>query len=202
MPLYTPGPFDDAILTLIAKDDVQYSLRVFRDLQDDLEEFCRYVRPERKHLSVFSTKLWGIILRACSEVDSQLNALLDELYGPVKNDRTIRNYIARENNLRLSAFALSVRGGPRRVFIPFKSFAKSSATGPEWWTDYNSVKHRRLDNVKKATLANAIQAVGGLFVVLYRQWGEYWIPRPMTLVAGQQMAKSSSFFLIERSPWS
>jgi hypothetical protein len=201
MPLYEPAPFDESMLARVAEDHVQYSLRVFHDLQDDLEEFCRYLRPEPEHLNVFSTKLWGIILRACAEIDSQLNALLDELNGPAKDERTIRDYIACENNLRLSSFTLSLRGGPPRLFAPFESFAASPSKVPDWWTDYNSVKHRRLNSLKKATLENAIHAVGGLYVVLYRQWGEYWMPRPMTFVAGQKMAKSSAFFLIERSPW-
>jgi hypothetical protein len=201
MPLYTPGPYDDAMWARVADEEVQYSFRVFNDLVGDLEEFCRYVPPEAEHLRVFSTKLWGIIIRACAEVDSQLNALLDDMPKPVPGKRTIRSYIRHEPDLQLSAFTLVLRTGSISL-TPFQAFGTFPALVPDWWTDYNAIKHRRLESLRRATLGSALHAVGGLFVVLYRQWGEYWVPRPMTLVAGQQMAKSSSFFVLQRTPWS
>lgn len=198
MPLYTHGPYDNEKRRLVLAPEVQHSLLIYRDIEDEIDHFCRAVPPVKEHFGVYSTKLWGIILRACAEIDSQLHALVEEIEGKSVNTN-IANYISCEPSFQLAAFSLLTKFEPD-TFTPFQSFSASAS--PTWWKDYNAVKHRRLDSLKNATLENAINAVGGLYIVLLRQHGEYLIPRRLTLVNGQQVAESpSGFFSVVKTPW-
>jgi hypothetical protein len=198
MPLYKHGPYDESLRKRVLELDTQHTRLIFRDLEDELADFCRYVPPVKAHLTVYSTKLWGLILRACAEIDSQLHAVIEELEGASRST-TIRDYMAEESRLQLAQGELLTRF-ERFPLTPFGSF--SAGRSPQWWRDYNSVKHRRLDTLQSATLENALCAVGGLYIVLIRQWGEYLFPRPMTFVNGHQVAEAPSrLFVLRKLPW-
>ena len=201
MPLYSHAAYDDNLRKLALAPEVQHSRLIYLDLEEELENFCRFVPPVANHLNVYSTKLWGLLLRASAEIDSQLHSLIAELDGTSK-DTNITHYRLWESDFQLSKFKLVTRFDGKEV-IPFASFAINPSTSPAWWRDYNAVKHRRLESLQSATLENTIQAVGGLYAVLYRQWGEYLLPRHLTFVNGHQVAQSpSQFFSITASPWS
>lgn len=198
MPLYQHGPYDEAMRRRVTQADVQHSRLIYLDLEDKLDHFCRYVPAIKSHLGVYSTKLWGVILRSCAEIDSQLHALIEEQEGKSR-DTNIFDYIASEASFQLSSFQLQTRFESHPI-QPFASFATGAS--PSWWKDYNSVKHRRLESLESATLENALSAVGGLYVVLLRQWGEYIMPRQMTLVCAQQIAESPPrLFAATKMPW-
>ena len=199
MPLYSHTAYDDEQRLRALAPEVQHSRLIYLDLEDELDSFCRFVPPVTEHLNVYSTKLWSLLLRASAEIDSQLHSLDEELGGGSGN-KTIADYSARESTFELSKFKLITRFSGAQV-SPFESFASDKS--PAWWRDYNAVKHRRLESLHSATLGNAIHAVGGLYVVLYRQWGEYLLPRALSLVNGQHVAQSpSKFFSVAASPWS
>jgi hypothetical protein len=199
MPLYTPGSYDTAQAQRVKTPEVQHSRLIYLDALEELDNFCRFVPPVAAHLDVYSTKLWSLLLRTSAEVSSQLHALIEELEGP-HGDTNIAMYRAREHTYQLAKFKLVTRFDGREL-IPFEAFAVNQS--PPWWRDYNAIKHRRLSSLESATLNNAIHAVGGLFVVLYRQWGEYLLPRTLTMVEGQRVLRPpSEFFSIVASPWS
>ena len=51
-------------------------------------------------------------------------------------------------------------------FLPWKEWRDDA--NPAWWTGYNKVKHDRDEHYRRASLKNALYALGGLFVlVLY-----------------------------------
>lgn len=198
MPLYRNGPFDEAIRRRVLEPDTQHTKLVYRDIEDELADFCRYVPPVEAHFGVYSTKLWGVILRASAEVGSQLHAIVCEIEGSSRQT-SISDYVALEPALKLASCELLTRF-EQDPLVPFADFAAGKS--PLWWKDYNAVKHRRLESLQSATLGNALCAVGGLYAVLLRQWGEYLIPRPMTYVGGHQVAESpSSLFTLRSLPW-
>jgi hypothetical protein len=198
MPIYAHGPYSEKAQDLVKEIKVKYSLMIYRDLEEELDEFCRYVPAVKAHYSVFSTKLWGIILRACSEIDSQLFELVNEI-SPRKGNRKIVDYYNNENTFELAKFSLLTKFEPNTI-VPFHSFSNLKA--PSWWLDYNSVKHERLNSLESATLENAINAVGALYIVLLRQYGEYLFLRKLSLVCGQTIAESpSEFFSVVTTPW-
>lgn len=198
MPLYKNAPFDDAISKRALEPEAQHTKLVYRDIEDELAQFCRFVPPVKAHYGVYSTKLWGILLRASAEIDSQLHALVEEHEG-CSRQTTIVDYIALESVFKLASCEL-LTGFEQDPLAPFATFA--TAKSPPWWKDYNAIKHRRLASLQSATLENALCAVAGLYVVLLRQWGEYLLPRPMSYVSGNQFANSpSSLFTLRTMPW-
>jgi len=198
MPLYRPGAYDDSIRSKTFTQEVQHAKLIYQDLEDDLQDFCRFVPPVPEHASVYSTRLWGIILRACSEIDSQLSGLVKEL-GSKALKPNIVLYRRYEVRLELAKFELASRFD-KQALRPFEAFAKNKSPG--WWLDYNEIKHRRLETLQAATLGSSLQAVAALHVILYRQWGDYMFPKRMLLVAGQQLAETpSEMFSVMKTPW-
>ena len=42
----------------------------------------------------------------------------------------------------------------------------SQAANPEWWKNYNGVKHRRDEEFKRANLGNVLYSMAGLIVLV------------------------------------
>ncbi len=69
---------------------------------------------------------------------------------------------------------------------------------PKWWTAYNKIKHHRDAEYHQANLQNALNAVGGLFVMvlyLYKikaELGEL-VPTPMLLHVNEEHDGGSTF---------
>ncbi len=204
MPLYEPSasPDEAAQRALAARSEAaQYSLRVFRSLEQDLLDFERHVPLEANHLKVFSVELWSVILRACAEVDSQLHSVLNEL-GLASGDTDRRLYREAEAHLRLGWFEFRTVPTPMDL-VPFGSFLQSPPKSPGWWRDYNAVKHNRIGAIRAATFENALDSVAGVAAVLLRQWGPDLFPRPLYLNAsGDYSAPFPSRLLtLEKMPW-
>lgn len=189
MPLYSHSPENNADAQLRATEPAaQHSKFIFLDLEEELESFLRLVPPVDAHLHVYSTKLWGLIIRASSEIDSQLHSLVVELKPKLKKT-TFEVFQRHEAELQLRNHCVKVKFDGRRL-VPF---AENSQRGkPDWWIDYNEVKHRRLATLESATLENALFAVAGLYIVLFRQFGDYLLPPPLTLIGVDMHQQSPS----------
>lgn len=59
----------------------------------------------------------------------------------------------------------------KKEFRPFANFDTAIAKSPDWYRAYNQVKHNREDNLEKANLENCMNAVAGILVLLYSQFG-------------------------------
>jgi hypothetical protein len=51
-----------------------------------------------------------------------------------------------------------------KVITPF--FVKENNPVPEWWTNYNKLKHNKVDAFTKCTLKDLIYSFGGLFILM------------------------------------
>lgn len=58
-----------------------------------------------------------------------------------------------------------------KEFCPFANFDSSIDKSPDWYKDYNDVKHNREENLEKANLENCMNAVAGILILLYSQFG-------------------------------
>ncbi len=59
-------------------------------------------------------------------------------------------------------------------FTPFRNFDPSISASPDWYAAYNAVKHNREENLEQANLENCMNAVAGILVLLYSQFGSQW----------------------------
>ena len=191
MPLYFFGEENNlSAQERVKSPSAQHSKFIYRDLEEELEFFLRMVPPVDAHLNVYSTKLWSLIVRASSEIDSQLHSLVVELDSSLKNKRTSFSVFQKyETQLQLRSYGVNLSFNGRRL-VPFDE--KLRGGKPEWWIGYNEVKHRRLDTLESASLDHALLAVAGLYIVLFRQFGDYLMPPPLTLIGVQMHQQSPS----------
>jgi hypothetical protein len=107
------------------------------------------------------------------EVESVWAAVLKE-NGYVSNrNLTTNDYVKLLGPMLLDSYELSLKAYPRfPTFTPFEGWSASNPTGSLAWYDaYNKTKHDREENLKLATLRNAVQSVGAAVVMFHAQFG-------------------------------
>lgn len=136
----------------------------FISLEASLNETTRYVELSEANYSVFSIEYARILLSTAAEVDVVCKLLCEQISHSSKAEN-IDDY--------------------RKIILPiYHSFPKiriqipciesditpweswSSGKNPDWWKNYNNVKHERGKYFEKANLRNSLYALGGLFAVL------------------------------------
>lgn len=141
----------------------------FLSMEKELINLSQYIEFCPANFDTYSIELVKIILAAGSEIDVILKQTCKSI-DPTSTAKNITEYATEI----LTAFPDITT---IEVFIPkyelvFKPWdGWAAANSPQWWKDYNGVKHQRDTDYPNATLKNALQAVCGLFVaeiVLYR----------------------------------
>ncbi|MBL7839644.1 MAG: hypothetical protein JNJ75_05860 [Cyclobacteriaceae bacterium] len=136
----------------------------FRALEADLKTTSRYIEIHPDNFSTFSTGLAQLFLAASSEIDVVLKQLCDLLSGEQVGNMKEYSRIVAEKLPSLQ---------DKRVFIPiygielqpFKDWTASKKFS--WWDAYNEVKHHRNTHYEKANLGNALNALGGLYILIF-----------------------------------
>lgn len=133
-------------------------------LEDDLVHLSRYIEFSPQNFDSYSLELTRILFAAGAEIDVVLKCLCEKLQPKSKADG-----ISKYKEIVLVAYPellLSVVEVPRYdlKFTPWASWEGS--TSPIWWRAYNSVKHHRHTHYSDASLANVLNAVSALFVLL------------------------------------
>jgi len=137
----------------------------FLALDHDLELVSRYVEFCEPHFDVYSIEFAHILFAAASEVDVIAELLCKQL-NPKARCRDINDYRA---VLRAALPALPATHVlvPRYglTLTPWDNWKRPS--NPDWWHSYNKVKHQRDVHFNKATLQNALNALGGLLIFTF-----------------------------------
>lgn len=146
------------------------SLRI---LLEKLEQLFETIEPTEANLPAYGLKIREILLLACMEVESSLAAVLRENGYPASAAWSTNDYVKLFVPMVLDSYKLSLRSYPRLPsFTPFENWDMKNPTQSLTWYDaYNKTKHDREENLKLATLHNAIQAVGAVVVMFYAQFG-------------------------------
>jgi len=149
----------------------------FLALERDLEGVSRYIEFCPENLDVFSIELAHLLFAASSEVDVLAKSLC-KLLDPEKNPQMITAY-AQIIRHHLPTFSDEEIFLPRYA-IQFKPWINwREPKSPNWWSSYNHVKHERNTYFQEATLQNALNAMGGLLVMLF-----YFQRQKLTLMDG------------------
>ena len=136
---------------------------------DDFERLFEYVEPHSSNEKVFSHRIYELLLRTCTEVESCCKGIL------VANGHVARNmndYKKIEQASHLSGYTVQYSN-----WLPMAYFAQpyaSWATGAQlpWYEAYNDVKHNRSQNFHLANLKNLLDAISGLLCIIYSQIGD------------------------------
>ena len=146
------------------------SLRI---LLGKLEKLFETIEPTEANLLAYGHKIREILLLACMEVESSWSAVLKENEYPTSGTLTTNHYVKLFSPMLLDSYELSLQSYPHfPAFIPFTNWDAATPTKSLIWYDaYNKTKHDREENLKFATLQNAVQSVGAAVVMFHAQFG-------------------------------
>jgi hypothetical protein len=148
----------------------------YEELEERLIEFLKFFPFTHLSKNVPSPRLAGVVTETCHILDSlfrEVSNPKETIKGKTKKKKelTIKDYAelyAKHFNLSATKSLMFV-STPQYV-IPFKEW-EPPTTGREykdlpWWSAYNKLKHSRIENIKLATLENAVNALCGLHQVI------------------------------------
>jgi hypothetical protein len=136
-------------------------------IERDLDEISRFIEFDEKNFDCFSIEIARLLLASAAEVDVVCKQICKGINIKSKADK-----IYKYRTEILAAFP----GIPQFQIVlprfgltltPWDEWSKPNDV-PLWWTAYNKIKHNRDSKYHRATLKNALNSVGGLFImVLY-----------------------------------
>lgn len=161
-----------------------------------MNDFLDYVPLDLAHLGVYSQKLVSIILETGPEIINSFDLIvfaprlrfnMHTCLSEIELNKTREKLLEREKSCRKKKKSLTFKDysdflnksiglstrtieimGLNAYTLPFKE------VNPEWWEAYNQLRHDKYGNLKKATLKNALKALGA-FCFLKDYYVE-WVP--------------------------
>ncbi|MGN0363652.1 MAG: hypothetical protein ACI4ET_12510 [Bilifractor sp.] len=143
-------------------------------IENMLKKTSQFVSPSKENEKTYSDEFAKIILLSCSEIDSILK-LLCELNGIIRDEKkyNMNIYVEAISKIRMvtelaytpklytSANEISL------VVFPFKNLKMDKPyAGLDWWKDYQSIKHNRIENAECGNLYNAVSAVSAHYILV------------------------------------
>lgn len=143
------------------KDITQLNL-----LLNDLEKIFHYIEPDRSNEKTFSIFLRDLIIKSSTEVETHWKELM-KLNGYKKDNLTTKDYSKLMEFINFN-FHLKLENYPTYdEVIPFLNWNIENPTKSlEWYNVYNILKHDRTNSLNNATLYNAINSVGAVFILV------------------------------------
>jgi hypothetical protein len=148
----------------------------YEELEERLIEFLKFFPFIPPNKNVSSPRLAGVVTETCH--------ILDSLFREVSNPKeTIKGKSKKKEKLNVEDYAeLYAKRfnlpatkslmfvSPPRYVTPFKGWEPLTTGGGyiplPWWSAYNDLKHSRIENIKHATLENAVNSLCGLHQVI------------------------------------
>ena len=152
----------------------------FIALERDLDVVSRYVEFCTENENVYSIEFAHLLFAAASEVDVVAKLLCQRLQpaAPRSNIDDYRSVLLIELPDLSTTKVVVPRYG--LSFTPWDNWASTPPSNPLWWGSYNKVKHERNTHFDKATLKNALNALGALLILTYHHYS-YELAPPGTL---------------------
>lgn len=166
-----------------ASDRLQLG-RAYMNIEKELRTIFNFIEPDESNKNAFSFELYSLLLRACTEVELNCKLIM-EANGATPQGRhfTMTDYKKLESASLLSKYKAVFQNWRQRnestgelayvkkEFCPFVNFEATISKSPDWYVAYNDVKHNREENLEKANLENCMNAVAGILILLYSQFG-------------------------------
>jgi len=129
-----------------------------------VERTARFVEPTQENFKTYSIEFVRLYLAIGSEVDV-VAKLLCAKAGSTKKLERIDSYrpIILAKHPDFPQVEVNISRGELSL-TPWKDWSKG--LNPNWWRQYNNVKHERDKYFKEANLENTLDALGGLWVAI------------------------------------
>jgi hypothetical protein len=172
--------------------------RVVLNLCERLEAAFWHIEPHPACRNAFSHDLRGLLLAACTEVESSWKSILAaHQYKPARC--TTNDYIKLAEPLHLAEWTVSLAQHPG--WGPIAPFASWSTTGPTgsipWYKAYNETKHDRESHLDQATLGHAVDAVAAAYILMLAQFGWSITTEDIFQIP---MERTPQLFVLTRAP--
>jgi len=143
-------------------------------IMDDLNEMFNYIEPDDSNLNVYSHRIYELLLRTATEVESNCKGILKANgYAKAEKDMNMIDYFKLAAVARLPEYkVLFDRWSTHHEFKPFADWNVTTYAPLAWYQGYNNVKHDRYNNFKQANLENLMNALAALLSILFAQCGE------------------------------
>ena len=144
-------------------------IKAARLIIDDFERLFEYIEPHTSNEEVFSHRIYELLLRTCTEVESCCKGILIA-NGHAAN--SMDDYKKIEQSSHLSGYTVEYSNWLPLKYVtqPFTNWATGASL--PWHKAYNDVKHNRCQNFSKASLKNLLDAISGLLCIIHAQIGE------------------------------
>lgn len=167
--IFRPGAVTSFIADSRYCNEVNNMHRSLKLLEYDLKQIFQFIEPHDENLGVFSNRLYELLLRACTEFEANAKAILIANGYIPKGNFEIKDYRKLNNATKLSEYEVTIHywNPSPKVLIPFSSWKHTHCL--KWFQAYNDVKHNRLSQFNNASLDNVINALAGVYTILYAQ---------------------------------
>lgn len=135
-------------------------------LEEKVIHLQKYIEFEKENEPTFSNEIMGIYISICCEID-----VLFKMISSPKGSSTIADYkefICKDDFYsQIIGEKVSLLSWGKMVYQPFETLNFEKNSSPEWWKNYNEVKHSRImnDNYHKANLKNLLMSLGALYLL-------------------------------------
>lgn len=159
---------------MITEDFLQQYWRFFMTLEQDLLATERYVAFDQQNEKTYSVEYNRLYQATCSEVDVLAKELC-RLLGDKQSYKINMYFVPIAKAFPCVLNEKVVASGLGDLY-PWTGW--TSEKGPEWWQQYNAIKHHRTEKCTNkqsewhekfyyqcATLKNVMQAMAGLYVL-------------------------------------
>jgi len=158
----------------------------------------RAIHPDARNAGSFGHEPRSLLILACTTVEASLKAILNANGYRGKDDRTTMNdYVNLAKPMRLREWIVAMPLYPDWPRIqPFASWDETKPTQSlPWYDAYNQTKHDGETKLHLASLANTVDAVAAVFILLLAQFG------PDSL-SGRSVYSVDDYHVIETPSWS
>lgn len=155
---------------------------VYLAIENDFLAIEKFIAIDEKNYQTFSNEFTKQLLTICGELDVQLKFLC-RLINANSTSSKIKDYANELLSIfpEINDFTIISKQNHLIEIQPWKDW--SALSSPNWWIDYQKVKHSRLDfdntrniyNYEKANLINTFYALSALFSIemfIYKKLSE------------------------------
>lgn len=165
--------FCDYVLDSRYSDDRNMLCRSYKILENDLKAVFEYVEPSDDNLHVYSHRIYELLLRTATEFETNCKRILDANGYTKAGNFNIEDYHKINQATRLSDYEvyIDIWRPSRKLIQPFLNWSNNHSLS--WYQGYNLAKHNRNVNFSHASLENLVQAMAGVYCILFAQFGAY-----------------------------
>lgn len=132
----------------------------YLNLEERFINTTKYVEVNTNNYSTYSIEYTSLLLSICSEID----VIFKEICGFNQTDeKKIKDYFNIVTSKFSDIFKEKVVYSLKSITLtPFKNWNTKS---PIWWSNYNKLKHGRLNNFTLGNLKNVLNALAALYTL-------------------------------------